>query len=86
LRSLEHDDQLKKAKALAADGGLTDVKYHALDITDSKSIVSFAEYLKNTHGDGVDFVINNAGIAMDGFGETSLLSFMSDVPYLSISC
>jgi len=67
LRSLEHDDQLKKAKALTADGGLTDFKYHALDITDSKSIESFAEYLKNTHGDGVDFVINNAGIAMDGF-------------------
>jgi len=67
LQSLDADPQLKKAKALVADGGLADVKYHSLDISDSKSIENFAAYLKKTHGEGIDFVINNAGIAMNGF-------------------
>ncbi|KAF2497705.1 carbonyl reductase [Lophium mytilinum] len=67
LRSLQQDSQLTKAKALTSDGGLAEIKYHTLDIADSKSIASFAEYLQNTHGDGVDFIINNAGIAMQGF-------------------
>ncbi|KAF2808677.1 carbonyl reductase [Mytilinidion resinicola] len=67
LRRLQDDSQLKQAKALTRDGGLAEIKYHALDIAHSTSIASFAEYLKNTHGDGVDFVINNAAIAMQGF-------------------
>jgi len=67
LQSLQEDTQLEEAEALASDGGLADIKYHTLDIADPKSIESFSEYLKNTHGDGVDFVINNAGMAMQGF-------------------
>ncbi|PSN61155.1 carbonyl reductase [Corynespora cassiicola Philippines] len=67
FNSLQDDDQLKQAKALMADGGLSEIRYHALDITDSNSIKNFVAYLKKEHGDGVDFVINNAGIALDGF-------------------
>ncbi|KAF2730503.1 carbonyl reductase [Polyplosphaeria fusca] len=67
LQDLLKDDQLKKSKALTADGGLSDVEYHALDIADSGSIHSFAEHLKGAHGEGIDFVINNAGIALNGF-------------------
>jgi carbonyl reductase 1 len=59
---------LKQAKALKADGGLSEIKFHKLDITDSSSTMSLADHLKQAHGDGIDFVINNAGIAMNGFG------------------
>lgn len=67
VQSLENDAQLKQAKALKADGGLSEIKYHQLDITDSNSIRSFAAELKAAHEDGIDFVINNAGIALNGF-------------------
>ncbi|OAL50046.1 carbonyl reductase [Pyrenochaeta sp. DS3sAY3a] len=67
VKQLEQDAQLKEAKALQSDGGLSTIKFHALDITDSNSIRSLAEHLKEAHGDGIDFVINNAGIAMEGF-------------------
>lgn len=67
LKDLHDDVQLKKAKALKSDGGETEIRYHQLDITDRKSVESFAAHLKQEHGDGIDFVINNAGIAMNGF-------------------
>jgi len=67
VKSLEQDAQLKQAKALKADGGLSEIRFHLLDITSSSSIKGLADHLKQTHGDGIDFVINNAGIAMDGF-------------------
>ncbi|KAI8934729.1 hypothetical protein NX059_008419 [Plenodomus lindquistii] len=67
IKDLEQDAQLKKAKALKADGGLSEIKYHKLDITDSSSMQSFAQDLQKAHGDGIDFVINNAGIALNGF-------------------
>ncbi|GAB1599739.1 carbonyl reductase [NADPH] 1-like [Argonauta hians] len=38
------------------------VKFHQLDITDSKSISVFANYLKESYG-GLDILVNNAGIA-----------------------
>lgn len=81
--SLHEDQQLKSAKALKSDGGLSEIKYHKLDITDSKSIQSFVEDLKKTHGEpGIDFVINNAGIAMDGFSMEYLPNF--HVSYLPL--
>ncbi|KAI9866225.1 MAG: hypothetical protein M1823_009175, partial [Watsoniomyces obsoletus] len=55
------------ASALRADGGLTNVKYLQLDIEDQDSIKAFATKLKESHADGIDFLINNAGIAMQGF-------------------
>lgn len=70
LNQLENDAQLKKARALAADGGLTTLKFHNLDIRNAGSIQALRDYLKATHPDGIDFVINNAGIAMQGFGES----------------
>lgn len=40
---------------------------HQLDISDSSSIQALAAFLKHEHPTGLDFVINNAGMAMDGF-------------------
>jgi carbonyl reductase 1 len=34
---------------------------------------TFAAHLKQEHGDGIDLVINNAAIALNGFGIASLL-------------
>lgn len=69
LKDLLKDDQLLNAKALNQDGGLTEIKYHSLDISESSSIQDFASYLKQEHPDGIDILINNAAIAMDGFSE-----------------
>lgn len=67
VEDLQSDKQLLSAKALQHDGGLTDIKYAALDIADKKSIEDFAAFLKKEHGQ-IDFLINNAGVAIDGFG------------------
>lgn len=69
IQALQADEQLKRRSALQAQGGQTDVKYHSLDVSEKKSVDGFVEYLKTEHPEGVDFVINNAGIAMNGFGE-----------------
>lgn len=71
VKSLQNDAQLKKAKALTTDGGLATIKYHGLDISKEKSIIDFAAFLKKEHPDGLDMVVNNAGIAMEGFGKSS---------------
>lgn len=68
LEQLQSDSQLKDAKALKQDGGLTDIKYHQLDISDSKSISAFCDFLKTEHAHGVDILVNNAGVALNGFG------------------
>jgi len=67
INTLNNDPQLKKAKVLAQDGGATTIKFKELDISDSKSIKAFADSLKKDHPEGIDFLINNAGIAMQGF-------------------
>jgi len=66
LKNLQDDVGLEEAKALKETGGLTEVKYHPLDISETKSIQDLAEFLKKTHPDGIDFVVNNAAIALDG--------------------
>jgi carbonyl reductase 1 len=71
LQQLQADGQLKGAKVLAQDGGPTEPKYRQLDISDSKSIGSFAEFLRKEHPEGIDVLVNNAGIALDGFGRFS---------------
>ena len=68
VAALLQDEQLKKAKALASYGGLSTIKYHSLDISKSQSIADVAAFLQEEHPDGIDFVINNAGIALNGFG------------------
>lgn len=61
LASLHSDSQFQATKAT--------VKYAALDISSSSSIESFAAKIKQEHPEGVDIVINNAAIAMNGFDE-----------------
>jgi carbonyl reductase 1 len=67
LDAIKKDSQLIKAKALRSHGGLTDVEYLPLDIDSKQSIDHFATALKKEHPEGIDFLINNAGIAMQGF-------------------
>ena len=67
LEAMMRDPQLKRAKALRGDGGLIDVKYLPLDIESKQSIGEFATFLKKEHPHGIDFLINNAAIAMQGF-------------------
>jgi carbonyl reductase 1 len=54
LKDLYNDPRLKQAKALTADGGLTEIKYHQLDIAEPKSILEFSYFLKTNHPDGID--------------------------------
>jgi carbonyl reductase 1 len=82
VEALYADDQLVKAKALRRDGGLTDIRYHNLDISRSESIQNFRELLGREHPDGIDIVVNNAGINMDGFSKlrvvfVELISFIN---------
>ncbi|MCJ1311330.1 hypothetical protein MMC25_005001 [Agyrium rufum] len=67
LKDLQNDAQLVKAKVLPKDGGPVEITYHQLDISQTKSIQDFSSFLKEKHPQGIDFVINNAGIAMTGF-------------------
>lgn len=67
MADIQNDQQLKAAKALKADGGLTDIRWSALDISDNASIDDFAKAMEKDHGK-IDFYIGNAGIAMQGFG------------------
>lgn len=67
LESLLTDSKLKEAKALKQDGGLSEINFHELDVSKSDSIQSFAAFVKKEHPDGIDFLINNAGLAMKGF-------------------
>ena len=55
LKILQNDPELKKAKVLALDGGLTDIKFHELDISKTESIRDFSSFLRKQHPDGIDF-------------------------------
>lgn len=74
VRALEGDARLKEAKALALDGGEATVRYHGLDVSRTKSILDFAAFLAREHPEGIDVVVNNAGVALDGFGRPLLCS------------
>ncbi|KAG8253772.1 hypothetical protein J6590_025944 [Homalodisca vitripennis] len=39
-------------------------EFHQLDITDNKSISTFAEHVKSKHG-GIDVLVNNAAVALE---------------------
>ncbi|KAL9122407.1 MAG: hypothetical protein Q9187_001044 [Circinaria calcarea] len=67
IKDIYDDASLKRERVLARDGGHTTVQYHQIDISDSNSIHAFGTFLKKEHSQGIDFVINNAGIAMNGF-------------------
>lgn len=65
------DAQLREAKALRRDGGLTEIRFRQLDVSDERSIGDFGDFVKKEHADGIDILVNNAGIALDGFGEST---------------
>lgn len=71
LASLQNDASLKKAKALARDGGLSTIKYRPLDISKEESIQAMSDFLSSSSeaegGGTLDVVVNNAGIALQGF-------------------
>jgi carbonyl reductase 1 len=67
VEELLSDAKLRQAKALTQDGGETDIKYAELDIGSKASVRRFTGLLRNEH-EGIDIVVNNAGIMMDGFG------------------
>jgi hypothetical protein len=67
VKKLNNDPALKAAKVLVQDGGDTTIKFQTLDISDVGSIHAFRDFLKKEHPEGIDVVVNNAGIAMDGF-------------------
>lgn len=68
VKTLNADPQLKRAKVLAQDGGDTTIKYRSLDISDKTSIHAFRDFVKKTHPEGIDVLVNNAAIALNGFG------------------
>lgn len=69
VKTILSDPQLKTAKALSQDGGLTTIVFNSLDIADEKSIQRFTDIIKREHPDGIDVLVNNAGIAMEGFSK-----------------
>src|SRR5689334_6155865 len=40
--------------------------FHVLDVSSNDSVEAFAQHLQKTEG-GLDVLVNNAGIALDGF-------------------
>jgi len=69
VKTLLTDPQLKAAKALSQDGGLSTITFGHLDIIDGTSIRDFKELVKKGHPNGIDILVNNAGIYMDASGK-----------------
>ncbi|GAM84135.1 hypothetical protein ANO11243_021270 [Dothideomycetidae sp. 11243] len=67
VKTLNQDPKLRDAKVLAEHGGQTTIKFSELDISKTTSIREFKDFLHKQHPDGIDILINNAGIAMQGF-------------------
>lgn len=69
MKALLADPQLKAAKALTQDGGLSTIAFHILDIVDENSIRDFKAFVMKEHPDGIDILVNNAGICMHATGK-----------------
>lgn len=67
LEALHADPSLASARVLARDGGPVSLAFQPLDVGDAASIDAFAAQLRAAHGQ-IDVLVNNAGVAMDGFG------------------
>jgi carbonyl reductase 1 len=57
------EEALKKVIDELGDRRLGDIRFHQLDITNEDSCRAFANFLNQEHSDGIDVLINNAGIA-----------------------
>ena len=62
------DPELEKAGVLSLHGGPVKINCASLDLADPRSIQAFAKGMIDSHPDGIDIVINNAGVAHDGYG------------------
>lgn len=71
VKFLENDAQLRNSKVLVNEGGPTTIKCRELDIGKAESIHKLTGYVKSQYPEGIDIVINNAGIALTGFGEST---------------
>ncbi|KAH8812843.1 hypothetical protein F5884DRAFT_702436, partial [Xylogone sp. PMI_703] len=67
VNALNSDPQLRTARVLTQDGGETTIKFQKLDICDPDSVYAFRDLLVKEHTEGIDVVINNAGICLDEF-------------------
>jgi hypothetical protein len=74
VETLNNDSQLKEAKVLSRDGGDSTIKFKELDISNAESIHAFGDFLKKEHPEGIDSVVNNAGIALNGFSKREILN------------
>jgi len=68
LEQFHRDDRLKEAKALRGSGGPLKVAFQQLDIIDVQWAIAFVDHFVNAYEHGIDFVINNASIALNDFG------------------
>lgn len=64
VQALEGDQSL--SKALKKHGGPVDVRYRQLDISDESSIKALAKWVETEHPEGIDVLVQNAGIATKG--------------------
>ena len=62
---------------LRRDGGDTEIKFKELDVADEDSRAEMIDCMKRDHPQGIDALVNNAGIALDGFGARLQLSMPS---------
>ncbi|RIB01571.1 hypothetical protein C2G38_2009949 [Gigaspora rosea] len=58
-------EELKPKNVLTDDGGIVDLKFLSLDITDEQSIKDVKKVIEKDYG-GLDVLINNAAIAFKG--------------------
>lgn len=70
VKTLLSDPQLKAVKALTQDGGLTTITFSSLDICDEESLQAFESSIKRDQPEGIDILINNAGIFKEATSKT----------------
>ena len=58
---------------MAADGGETTITFRSLDISEETSIYQLRDFLKKENPNGIDILINNAGVFIDGVGKAFLV-------------
>ncbi|KAK6436553.1 hypothetical protein LTR95_007258 [Oleoguttula sp. CCFEE 5521] len=65
VKTLTSESTLKQSGVL--EDGKTAITFATLDISQTKSIQSFRDFLKSEQPDGIDILINNAAVALQGF-------------------